>query len=65
VFKSTPRVFRKISQAFTDAKEALHYEGFLHAYTVTPNKRFVDMVTTGGIHKGEFEGREVIVWELG
>ena len=64
VFKSTPRVFRKIRQVFKDTKEALHYEGFKLMYTITPSKRFVDLLTTGGVHRGEFEGREVIVWQL-
>ena len=64
VYISTPRVFRKMRSLFKDTKEALHYEGFTHMYTITPNKKFVDMITKGGIDKGEFEGREVVVWEL-
>ena len=65
VFKSTPSVFKKMRRLFKDTKEALHFEGFTHMYTITPNKKFVDIVTSGGVSKGEFEGREVIVWELG
>jgi len=64
VYTPTPRVFREIRNTFKDAKEALHLEGFSLMYTITPNKKFVDMVTEGGECKGEFEGNEVIVWAL-
>ena len=64
VYKSTPRVFKQMRMLFEDTKEALHLEGFSRMYTITPNKKFVYMVTKGGESKGEFEGNEVIVWEL-
>jgi len=64
VYKSTPRVFKQMRVVFEDAKEALHLEGFSRMYTITPNKKFVDMVTKGGESKGDFKGNEVIVWEL-
>lgn len=65
VYKTTPRVFKKMRMVFEETKEALHYEGFLYAYTITPSSRFVYMVTTGGVSLGQFEGREVIEWQLG
>lgn len=62
----SPRVARQIALIFEEAKEALRLEGFNKIYTITPNPKFVRMVTTGGYTFEKMSGGvEVIVWDLG
>jgi len=57
----------KAKRLSKDTLEALHLEGFLTAYTITPNPKFVKLICGGTTMDSiVFDGNnyEVIVWEL-
>ena len=60
-------VRRKAKMLSADTLEALRLEGFVVAYAVTPNPKFVKLICGGTtMDTLEFDGRthEVIIWEL-
>jgi len=64
VFNWNHTIRDSMIEYFTLIKEAFRLEGFKYLYSITPNPRFAKLMNDGWKSVGEYEGNEVLIWEL-